>query len=104
MKVNFNYRLVRAIKNKLFTFVIVLSAAIVLIPLFMIIQFVFRQGASSLSLSFFTELPKPVGELGGGMLHAILGTTYIVLLGVLIAVPIGVTCGIYLSEFSKSKI
>jgi phosphate transport system permease protein len=70
----------------------------------MIIQFVFRQSASSLSLSFFTELPKPVGELGGGMLHAILGTTYIVLLGVLIAVPIGVTCGIYLSEFSKSKI
>ena len=104
MKVTFNYRLIRAIKNKLFTFVIVLSAAIVLIPLFMIIQFVFRQGASSLSLSFFTELPKPVGELGGGMLHAILGTTYIVILGVLIAVPIGVTCGIYLSEFSKSKI
>jgi len=104
MKVTFNYRLVRSIKNQLFTFVIVLSAAVVLIPLLMIIQFVFREGASSLNLSFFTELPKPVGELGGGMLHAILGTTYIVLLGVLIAVPIGVTCGIYLSEFSKSKI
>jgi phosphate transport system permease protein len=102
--VTFNYRLFRAIKNKLFTFVIVLSAALVLLPLFMIIQFVFRQGASSLNLSFFTDLPKPVGELGGGMLHAILGTIYIVLLGVLIAVPIGVTCGIYLSEFSKSKI
>lgn len=70
----------------------------------MIIQFVFVQGASSLNLSFFTELPKPVGEIGGGMKHAILGTIYIVLLGALIAVPVGVTCGIYLSEFNKSKL
>jgi phosphate transport system permease protein len=62
------------------------------------------QGWSSLSLSFFTEIPKPVGETGGGMKHAIFGTIYIVLLGALIAVPIGITCGIYLSEFAKSKL
>ena len=99
-----NYRLYRAIKNRLFTLIIVLSAMLVLVPLFMIIQFVFAQGASSLNLSFFTELPKPVGEIGGGMKHAIFGTIYIVLLGALIAVPIGVTCGIYLSEFNKSKL
>lgn len=104
MKVNLNYRLIRAIKNRLFTLLIILSAAVVLIPLFMIIQFVFVQGATSLNLSFFTELPKPVGETGGGMRHAILGTIYIVLLGALIAVPIGVTCGVYLSEFRKSKL
>jgi phosphate transport system permease protein len=70
----------------------------------MIIQFVLVQGASSLSLNFFTELPKPVGETGGGMRHAILGTIYIVLLGAAIAIPIGVTCGVYLSEFRKSKL
>lgn len=99
-----NYRLIRSIKNRLFTLTIILSAIVVLIPLFMIIQFVFVQGASSLNLSFFTEIPKPVGELGGGMKHAILGTIYIVLLGALIAVPLGVTCGIYLCEFSKSKL
>ena len=104
MKVTLNYRLFRAIKNRLFTMLIVLSAVVVLFPLFMVIQYVFVQGASSLSLSFFTELPKPVGEIGGGMMHAILGTIYIVLLGAIIAVPIGITCGIYLSEFSKSKI
>ena len=84
--------------------VIFLSAALVLIPLFLVIKYVFQEGASSLSLSFFTELPKPVGEVGGGMMHAILGTMYIVLLGALIAVPIGITCGIYLCEFSKSKL
>jgi phosphate transport system permease protein len=99
-----NYRLYRKLKNFLFLLLTLASALAVLIPLFMIIQFVLVQGASSLSLSFFTELPKPVGETGGGMRHAILGTIYIVLLGAAIAIPIGVTCGIYLSEFRKSKL
>lgn len=99
-----NYRIYRKFKNTLFLLLTLASALAVLIPLFMIIQFVFVQGASSLSWSFFTELPKPVGETGGGMRHAILGTIFIVLLGAAIAIPIGVTCGIYLSEFRKSKL
>ncbi len=99
-----NYRIYRKFKNTLFLLLTLAAALAVLIPLFMIIQFVLVQGASSLSWSFFTELPKPVGETGGGMRHAILGTMYIVGLGALIAIPIGVTCGIYLSEFSKSKL
>lgn len=99
-----NYRIYRKFKNTLFLLVTLAAALAVLIPLFMIIQFVLVQGASSLSWSFFTELPRPVGETGGGMRHAILGTIYIVGLGAMIAIPIGVTCGIYLSEFSKSKL
>lgn len=99
-----NNRLFRKIKNHLFFGLILISAALVLIPLFLVLKFVFVQGWSSLNLSFFTEIPKPVGETGGGMKHAILGTIYIVLLGALIAVPLGVTCGIYLSEFGKSKL
>jgi phosphate transport system permease protein len=99
-----NYKLIRYIKNKLFAFTVILSAFMVLLPLFLIIKFVFTQGASSLNLSFFTEIPKPVGEVGGGMKHAILGTLYVVTLGALIAVPIGISCGVYLSEFSKSKL
>jgi phosphate transport system permease protein len=101
---NKKYLLYRKTKNTLFFLLTVVSALAVLIPLFAIIKFVFTQGASSLSLDFFTELPKPVGEIGGGMKHAIVGTIYIVLLGALFAVPIGVTCGIYLSEFRKSKL
>ena len=99
-----NYRIYRKFKNILFLVITLIAALAVLIPLFMIIQFVLVQGASSLTWSFFTELPKPVGETGGGMRHAILGTIYIVGLGALIAIPIGVACGIYLSEFSKSKL
>jgi phosphate transport system permease protein len=99
-----NYLLIRKLKNYLFSFCVISSAILVLIPLFLIVRFVFFQGASALSVSFFTELPKPVGEIGGGMKHAILGTLYIVSLGAIFAVPIGVICGVYLSEFQKSRL
>ena len=99
-----NYRFYRKTKNFMFLILTIVAALAVLIPLFMIIQYVLVQGASSLSLDFFTELPKPVGETGGGMKHAIIGTICLVFLGATIAVPIGVTCGIYLSEFRKSKL
>jgi phosphate transport system permease protein len=96
--------LFRKIKNYIFQGLVITSSLVVLVPLFLILKFVLEEGASSISLSFFTEIPKPVGEAGGGMKHAILGTIYIVSLGALIAVPIGITCGVYLSEFSKSKL
>lgn len=99
-----NYRTYRKIKNIAFLSLTLLSAIAVLIPLFLIIQYVLLQGAKSIDLNFFTQLPKPVGETGGGMKHAIMGTIYIVSLGALIAIPIGVACGVYLSEFRKSKL
>lgn len=99
-----SYLIYRKIKNILFTATVVLSAILILIPLFIILKFVITEGAQSINWSFFTELPKPVGEIGGGMKHAILGTIYIVTLGAMISVPVGITCGIYLSEFSKSKL
>ena len=99
-----SYLIYRKIKNIFFTATVVLSAILILIPLFIILKFVITEGAQSINLSFFSELPKPVGEIGGGMKHAILGTIYIVTLGAMISVPVGITCGIYLSEFSKSKL
>jgi phosphate transport system permease protein len=81
-----------------------MSTIIVFIPLFLILKFIFEQGASSIDLNFFIGLPKPVGEIGGGMKHAILGTLYIVTIGALMAVPIGITCGVYLTEFNQSKL
>jgi phosphate transport system permease protein len=99
-----NYRTYRKFKNVFFLFLTLLSAIAVLIPLFLIIQYVLLQGAKSINLDFFTQLSKPVGETGGGMKHAIMGTLYIVSLGALIAIPIGITCGVYLSEFRKSKL
>ena len=96
--------MLRKIKNYLFFTCVLISATGVLIPLFLIVRFIFFKGIGALSYTFFTQLPKPVGEIGGGMKHAILGTFFIVTLGAMLAVPIGVTCGIYLSEFRKSKL
>lgn len=94
----------RKLKNHFFTALLYLAAFLALAPLFLVIQFVIYKGASSLDFNFFTQLPKPVGETGGGMMHAIMGTLYLVGIGCLIAIPVGLTCGIYLSEFGRGKI
>ncbi|PIK16296.1 phosphate ABC transporter permease PstA [Halobacteriovorax sp. JY17] len=98
-----NYLTWRKFKNIFFHSMLYISSLIVLLPLFLIISYVFKMGASSLNLDFFTALPKPVGEVGGGMRHAILGTLYLVAIGSLISIPTGLLCGIYLSEFGKGK-
>ncbi len=94
----------RALKNYFFYTCLILSSIVVIIPLFMVFFFLLQKGGSSLSLDFFFNNPKPVGEIGGGMKHAILGSFYMVGLGSLIAVPLGLVCGVYLSEFGKGKI
>ena len=94
----------RKFKNRFFHGLLFLAAALVLLPLFMVVLFVFSKGVGSLNLDFFLNMPKPVGELGGGMRHAILGTIYMVALGSLFSVPIGVLCGIYLAELGRGKI
>ena len=80
-----------------------LSAALVVLPLGLILWHLITLGASGLSIEFFTHMPKPVGEAGGGMANAIVGTLILVGLGALIAVPIGIAAGIYLAEYGRSK-
>lgn len=99
-----NYFYYRKFKNYLFIAFLILCAFLVLSPLFLVTKFVFIKGASALNWEFFTSLPKPVGEPGGGLVHAILGTLYMVSIGAIIAIPLGVICGIYLAEFSKDKL
>lgn len=94
----------RKIKNHLFTGLLILCSALVLLPLFLIFQYVFLMGATSLNWSFFTELPVPVGEVGGGMKHAIVGTLTMVTMAGLVSIPLGVLAGVFLSEFSSGKL
>ena len=98
-----NYYRWRKFKNRFFQFLLVMAAIAVLTPILLIVQYTFVKGAGSLNLDFFTNLPKPVGEVGGGMKHAILGTLYLVAIGAAIAVPIGIMAGIYLAEFDKKS-
>ncbi len=68
--------------------------------LFFILGYLLWHGGRSLNLAFFTQLPKPTGETGGGMANAIVGSGKILLLASLIGVPIGFLAGVYLSEYS----
>lgn len=81
----------------------VLSVIAALIPVGMILFFVIGKGFGAINLDFFTHMPKPVGETGGGMANAILGSLTMIGMGALFAVPLGVVSGIYLSEFHGTR-
>ena len=80
-----------------------LAVLMALVPLAFVLFYVVSQGVTSLSLSFFTEMPKPVGEPGGGMANAIVGSLMVVAIGALFAIPIGIISGIYASEYAGSR-
>lgn len=79
----------------------VLSTLLVVAPLVAIFVYLIYKGASSLNLAFFTELPKPEGEIGGGMANAILGSGILLGVASCIGIPIGIGGGIFLSEFGR---
>jgi len=71
--------------------------------LFLILGYLVFHGGTSISWNFFTKLPAPVGETGGGMANAIAGTIYILLLASIAGVPIGIGAGIYLAEYGRNR-
>lgn len=75
-----------------------LSAVLATLPLLLILWHLLKKGASSLSLAFFTNMPQPVGEAGGGMANAIVGTLTLIGIACVIGLPIGIGAGIYLAE------
>ncbi len=94
----------RQIKNNAFHGLIIAMSAILFIPLFAIIYHILKNGLHVLSWTFLTSLPKPMGESGGGVANAIVGTFLLIILSSLIAIPIGVLTGVYLSENTKSRL
>jgi len=80
-----------------------LSVLIALVPLALVLFYVIKQGFASLNWAFFTRMPKPVGEAGGGMANAILGTLFLVVIASALAIPVGVIAGVYLSEYGKAR-
>jgi len=81
----------------------VLGTVIAVIPLVSVLYYVLVRGIGGINLDFFSELPKPVGETGGGMGNAVLGTLKLVGLACLFGIPPGVLAGVYLAEFGSSK-
>ncbi len=79
-------------------------ATVAVSVLFFILGYLVYHGGSSINWNFFTKLPVPVGEIGGGMANAIVGSAKLLLLASLLGVPIGFFGGVYLAEFSNSSI
>jgi phosphate transport system permease protein len=93
----------RKAKSAIISGLCFVCALIVITPLALVLFHLIRLGASSLDWNFLTQLPKSVGETGGGMANAIVGSLVLVGLAVCIGVPIGVLGGVYLAEFGSGK-
>ncbi len=95
---------IRTVKDKLFLFFVLLFAVLSIVPLFFIIFYLTKQGISAINWHFLVNLPKPVGETGGGISNALIGTFILIILASVFSIPIGIGTGIYLSEFRKSRL
>lgn len=80
------------------------AALLAILPLLLILFHLAREGAASLSISFFTQMPKPVGEAGGGMANAIVGTLILIGIASAIGLPIGIGCGLFLAESANVRL
>ena len=93
----------RRLTDKVMTFAALATVAIVLAPLVAIFSYLIYKGVGSISWAFLTQTPKPVGEIGGGMANAIVGSLFVLAIASVIGVPLGVGAGIYLAEFGRNR-
>jgi phosphate transport system permease protein len=80
------------------------AAALAIVPLIAILAYLLEQGAGALSLDFFTHMPRPVGEAGGGMANAIVGTLILIGIASAVGLPVGIGAGLYLAERGGTKL
>jgi phosphate transport system permease protein len=88
----------RKLRDKIFRYTVFGCTFCCLAIVFVILIYIFQKGISSLSWNLFTQLPKPVGETGGGVANAIVGSLMLISVAAVIAIPIGISVGIFLSE------
>ena len=98
MTPNIKYRIG---KSKFFKGVVILLSVLCTIPLFVILIYILKEGITKINWHFLVNLPKPVGEIGGGIANALMGSLLIVFFAAVIAIPFGIMGGIYLSENKK---
>lgn len=94
----------RYIKSSIFKALIILFTVVCTLPLLLVLYRIFREGINAINWEFLVNLPKPVGESGGGIGNALVGSGLIILVSSIIAIPMGISIGLYLSENRKSKL
>jgi phosphate transport system permease protein len=95
---------IRFYKDRLFKSIVILLTVVSTIPLLLIVFYIARQGISAINWDFFINLPKPVGEKGGGILNALIGSIILIVVASVLAIPFGAMVGLYLNEFRKDKL
>jgi phosphate transport system permease protein len=93
----------RAVVDRTMIALTYIAACVAILPLLLILWHLVRAGASSLSWNFFTRLPAPAGESGGGMANAIVGTGVVVAIASALGLPIGIGAGLFLAERRGSR-
>ena len=93
----------RRVADRLMTGLAILTVILVLLPLVAIFAYLIYKGIGSINLAFLTQTPKPVGEPGGGMANAIIGSLVILGIASALGVPLGIGAGIYLSEYGRNR-
>jgi phosphate transport system permease protein len=94
----------RRLKSNLMVGLMVAAVLVAVLPLLLILLTLIAKGASSLSFDFFTKLPVPAGETGGGVAHAIVGTLVIVGMASLIGLPLGIGAGVFCAEYPANRL
>src|SRR4029453_19222149 len=94
----------RKIKSAMASIIAFVSAILVIAPLGLVFFPLLAHGASSLNWDFFTKLPAPVGEVGGGMANAIVGSLELLALASAIGIPVGVLGGVHLAEYGSARV
>jgi phosphate transport system permease protein len=93
----------RRVVDHAMTGIAALTVVVVLVPLFAIFAYLVYKGIGSINIAFLTQTPKPVGEAGGGMANAIVGSMVILAIASLLGVPLGIGAGIFLSEYGRNR-
>jgi phosphate transport system permease protein len=99
-----NRRVFRRLKSNVMTSVLMACVLVAVLPLLFILGTLLVKGAGSLSLDFFTKMPVPAGESGGGVAHAIVGTLLMVGTACLIGIPVGIGAGVFASEYPGNRL
>ena len=94
----------RNTKSLIFKGIVIFFAFAIALPLIIILLYIVKQGATQINWSFLTHTPAPVGEKGGGILNALLGSFILVMVAAVVAIPTGIAAGIYLSENPGTKL
>jgi phosphate transport system permease protein len=94
----------RNVKSMIFKSIIIFFAFVITIPLIIILAYIIKQGIFQVNWRFLTHVPAPVGETGGGIINALTGSFIMVMVAAVIAIPVGMMAGIYLSENPRTKL